>query len=57
MEFSFQLRVCSISPQTIEGLSLHFGKMFSSVRGCAEHIAQSCKLKAKATVEGNGTEH
>ena len=49
-----QLRVCSISPQTLEGLSLHFDKMFSSLRGCAKQIAQSCKLKAKVTVEGNG---
>ena len=45
------------SPQTPERLSLHFDKMFSSVRGCAKHIAQSCKLKAKVTVEGNGIEH
>ena len=57
MEFSLQLRVCSISPQTLEGLSIHFDKMFSSVRGCAKHIAQSCKLKAKVTVEGNCIEH
>ena len=57
MEFSLQLRVCSISPQTLEGLSLHFDKMFSSVRGCAKHIAQSCTLKAKVTVEGNGIEY
>ena len=57
MEFSLQLRVCFISPQTLEGLSLHFDKMFSSVRGCAKYIAQSCKLKAKVTVEGNGIEH
>ena len=57
MEFSLQLCVCSISPQPLEGLSLHFDKMFSSVRGCAKHIAQSCKLKAKVTVEGNGIEH
>ena len=57
MEFSIQLRVCSISPQTIEELSLHFDKMLSSVRGCAKHISQSCKLKAKVTVEGNGIEH
>ena len=54
MEFSLQLRVCSISPQTLEGLSIHSGKIFSSVLGCAKHIAQSCKLKAKVTVEGNG---
>ena len=53
---SFQLRVCSISFQTLEGLSLQFDKKFSSVRGCAKHIAQSCKLKAKVTVEGNGIE-
>ena len=52
-----QLRVCSISPQTLEDLSFHFDKMFSFVRGCAKHIAQSCKLKAKVTVEGNGIEH
>ena len=57
MEFSLQSRVCSISPQTLEGLSLHLDKMFSSVRGCAKHIAQLCKLKAKVTVEGNGIEH
>ena len=57
MELSLELRVCSISPQTLEGLSIHFDKMFSSVRGCAKHIAQSCKLKAKVTVEGNGIEH
>ena len=57
MELSLQLRVCSISSQTLEGLSLHFDKMFSSVRGCAKHIAQSRKLKAKVTVEGNGIEH
>ena len=56
MEFSLQLRACSISHQTLEGLSLHFEKMFSLVRGCAKHIAQSCKLKAKVTVEGNGIE-
>ena len=31
--------------------------MFSSVRGGAKHIAQSCKLKAKVTVEDNGIEH
>ena len=36
MEFSIQLRVYSISPQTLEGLSLHFDKMSSSVRGCAK---------------------
>ena len=53
----FLLRVCSISHQTLEGLSLHFDKMFSSVRGCAKHIAQSCKLMAKVTVEGNRIEH
>ena len=57
MEFSLQLHVGSISPQTLEGLSLHVDKMYSSVRGCAKHIAQSCKLKAKVTVEGNGIEH
>ena len=57
MAFSLQLRVCSISPQTLEGLSLHFDKVFSSVRGCAKHIAQSCKLKGKVSVEGNGIEH
>ena len=51
MEFGFQLRVCSISPQTLEGLSLLFDKILNSVRGCAKHIAQSCKLKAKVTVE------
>ena len=55
--YLLQLRVCSISHQTLEGLSLHFDKMFSSVRGCAKHIAQSCKLKAKVTVEGNEIEH
>ena len=52
-----QLRVCSISPQTLEGLSLHFDKMFSSVRGFAKHIVQSCKLTAKVTVEGSGIEN
>ena len=54
MELSLLLRVCSISPQTLEGLSLHFDKMFSSLRWCAKHIAQSCKLKAKVTLAGNG---
>ena len=57
MEFNLQLRVCSVSPQTLEGLSVHFDMMLSSVRGCAKRIAQSCKLKAKVTVEGNGIEH
>ena len=46
-----------MSPQTLEGLSINFDKMFSSVRGCAKHIAQSCKLKANVTVEGNEIEH
>ena len=54
MEFSLHLRVCSISPQTLEGLPLHFDKMFSSVRGCAKHIAQSCKLKAKSELKVMG---
>ena len=54
MEINLQLRVCSISPQTFEVLSLHVDKMFSYVRGCAKHIAQSCTLKAKVTVECNG---
>ena len=57
MESRLLLRVCSISPQTLEGFSLHFDKLFSSVRGCAKHIAQPCKLKVKVTVEGNGIEH
>ena len=50
------LRMLHIS-SNLKGLSLHFDKMFSSVRGCAQDIAQSCKLKAKVTFEGNGTEH
>ena len=56
MEFSLLLHVCSISPQPLEGFSLHFDNMFSSEQRCANHIDQPCNLKVKVTVEGNGIE-
>ena len=53
MGLSLEFRVRSISPIPLEGFSLNFGRMFASVRQCAELITQPCRHKVKVTVQGH----
>ena len=50
---SLEFCVHSVSPLPLEGFSLNFGRMFTSVGQCAEPITQPCRLKVKVTVEGH----
>ena len=45
-----------ISCLSLEGFSLNFDKMFTSMRQCAEPINQPCRHKAMVTVGGYGIE-
>ena len=49
---SFEFCVRFVSPLPLEGFSLNFGQMFTSVGQCAEPITQPCELKVKVTFEG-----
>ena len=46
------IRVCSISPESLERFSLNFSQMLLSVRGCAEHMPQLPRLKVMVTGQG-----
>ena len=54
---SLAFLVRSLSPEPFERFSnfqiLNFGKMFISVRQCAELITQLCQLKVKVAVKGH----
>ena len=53
MGLSLEFCVRSVSPLPLEGFSLNFGQMFTSVGQCAEPISQPYGLKVKVTVEGH----
>ena len=47
-------RVCSISPEPLDRVSINFTKMFVSVRPYAGSINQQARLKVKVTSQCHG---
>jgi hypothetical protein len=45
------VRLRSINPIPIEGLSENLAQMFTSTKGCAEPMFPMCQLKVKVTIE------
>ena len=54
MGLSLEFCVRSISPIPLEGFSLNFGHMFSSVRRCAKLITQPRRHKVKGKFKVTG---
>ena len=48
------IRVCSISPETLDRVSINFTKMFVLLKPYAESINQQARLNVKVTSQCNG---